>query len=118
MRPSPGIERAVALAFVEGKGFVELVEATLRQLDCLERALGTPDPSSISTRLPISVCGPSLAAQHVARFLPASTSPASSSANSGLSPNENCSSDRQSPSSILVTVNRPSPFLHMAIMIQ
>jgi len=46
--------------------------------------------------LPACVFGPSLAAQQVARFLPANTSPASSSANSGLSPNENRSSDRQS----------------------
>src|SRR6516165_11946553 len=36
MRPTPGGERAVILAFVKGKGCVDLVETPLRQLDRLD----------------------------------------------------------------------------------
>ena len=75
-------------------------------------AIGSPVPSSTTHCLPTWVLGPSPAAQHVARFLPVSTSSASSSANSGLSPNENRSSECQSMSLSMV---RPAPAHHLAM---
>jgi hypothetical protein len=86
----------IAFALTIGEGGVNTVEPPLGKLHSFDDCQRSPRLSSITIRFPTSVEGPSLNAEEVAVFVPASTSAASSSASSGLSPNEKLSSPRQS----------------------
>ena len=87
VRRPPVRQRAVTFAFHQKrKRFVDLAQPPLDQLHCFKERPG--DARSVTMRFPTFVMGPSLTAQHVARFRPAKTNSAISSPSVGLSPNE------------------------------